>query len=310
MGEGRGVIGRFAPSPSGRMHAGNVFAALCAWLVAKLQGGRVVLRVEDLDAQRSKRHHAQAIMRDFEALGLFWDEGPYYQHDRDEAYEQAFSRLQELGLTYPCFCTRADLHAASAPHAAERFVYPGTCARLSAKERASRLEAGHASWRLRVGQATHSFEDLLQGACSFDLARDCGDFVIRRFDGSFAYQLAVVVDDAAQGVNSVVRGVDLLDSSPQQAYVQKLLGLPESDYAHVPLIVAPDGRRLAKRNQDAAMDALLARFGSPEAVIGHIAHLAGLIDHDEPASPENLLKALTLEELRRALAGKRAIVFE
>ena len=304
------VVGRFAPSPSGRMHAGNVFSALCAWLIAKLQGGRIVLRIEDLDAQRSKQEHIDALMRDFETLGLTWDEGPFYQQVRHEAYVEAFEQLKSGGGVYPCFCTRADLHAASAPHASDKLVYPGTCRSLSERDRESLLAEKPAAYRLSVPDELCVIEDQFQGISTFNLANDCGDFVIRRFDGSFAYQLAVVVDDAAQGVNSVVRGVDLLDSSPQQRYLQKLLGFDEVAYAHVPLIVAPDGRRLAKRNQDAALDALLSRYKAPEAVLGHIAYLTGIIDAEEPVMPQDLLKALTLETLLGRLHGKTSIVFE
>ncbi len=307
--KGRKVVGRFAPSPSGRMHAGNVFAALCAWLIAHLQGGSIVLRVEDLDAERSKRIYIDALMRDFEALGLSWDSGPYFQQGRDEVYLEAFERLASEASVYPCFCTRADLHAASAPHAADRFVYPGTCRSLSASEVQEKLAAKPAAYRLGVPDAQVAFHDLIQGQQDFNLARACGDFVLRRFDGSFAYQLAVVVDDAAQGVTSVVRGVDLLDSSPQQMYIQRLLGLEAVEYAHIPLFVAPDGRRLAKRNADAALDALLERFKSPQAVVGHIAYVAGLIDYDETLSPDDLLGSLSLPDLTARLEGKQKIIF-
>ena len=303
------VVGRFAPSPSGRIHAGNILAYLCAWLVAQLQGGRVVLRIEDLDSERSKSAYAEALMRDLERLGLTWDEGPYYQQNRDEVYAAAFDSLSERGLTYPCFCTRADLHAASAPHPGERFVYPGTCRSLSEEARKELLSVKPAAWRLLTRDCDIAFTDELQGPVSMNLASDCGDFVIRRFDGSFAYQLAVVVDDAEQGVTSVVRGYDLLDSSPQQRYLQDLLGLPHVEYAHVPLVVAPDGRRLSKRNRDAELESLLGRFGTPEGVIGHISYLAGLIPYDETIAPDELLCELTYSKFVESLQGKNQIVF-
>ena len=296
------VVGRFAPSPTGRMHAGNIYAALISWLVAKSQGGRMVLRIEDLDRERSKAAYVDQIQRDFEALGLFWDEGPYFQHDRDEAYAEAFARLEAQGLLYPCFCTRADLHAASAPHRGEKLVYAGTCRHLSAAEVEARRAAGRTpGWRVAVDGRMIAFEDLVQGYYAQKLDRDCGDFLIRRSDGAFAYQLAVVVDDAAQGVNSVVRGVDLLCSTPQQRYLQDLLGLPHPAYAHVPLLVAEQNRRLSKRDRDAALDELLARFGSPRAVIGHIAAVAGLVPEEAPATPEELLKDFLLERFRDGL---------
>lgn len=283
------VKGRFAPSPTGRMHAGNVFCALAAWLVAKSQGGSIVLRIEDLDEERSKPRFADAAQRDFETLGLFWDEGPYYQHDRAEAYRAAFETLRERGLTYPCFCTRADLHAASAPHRGEKLVYPGTCRNLDARARAERALRRRPAQRLIVPERRVDFIDGVQGPYGQDLARECGDFAIMRSDGAFAYQLAVVVDDAAQGVTSVVRGVDLLCSTPQQMYLQELLGLPHPSYAHVPLIVAERDRRLSKRDRDAGLDALLTRFENPQALIGHIAGITGLAPSCDPATPEMLL---------------------
>ena len=291
------VVGRFAPSPTGRMHAGNVFAALTAWLVAKSQGGRIVLRIEDLDAERSKPVYIDAVQRDFEALGLTWDEGPYFQHDRTEAYRAAYDELRERGLVYPCFCTRADLHAASAPHRGEKPVYPGTCRHLSDGERAVRAQQRMPAQRLIVPDREVAFVDQVQRSYAQNLVADCGDFLVQRSDGAFAYQLAVVVDDAAQGVTSVVRGVDLLCSTPQQLYLQELLGLPHPAYAHIPLLVAERDRRLSKRDRDAALDALLARFKTPEAVIGHIAGITGLAPACDPATPEELLATFDLAAL-------------
>ncbi|MBR3691005.1 MAG: tRNA glutamyl-Q(34) synthetase GluQRS [Eggerthellaceae bacterium] len=308
--EGQGVVGRFAPSPTGRMHAGNIFAYLCAWLVAKLQAGRIVLRIEDLDRERSKKDYSDQVLYDLEALGLYWDAGPFYQQDRDEAYEQALYVLEKRGLIYPCFCTRADLHAASAPHAGEHYVYAQTCKHLNAEEIKAKALLRNPAYRLSVCRDTIAFDDLIQGQCLVDLAQECGDFIVRRFDGNFAYQLAVVVDDAAQGVNSVVRGVDLLSSSPQQIYLQSLLGYEQPQYAHIPLLVDETGRRLAKRNKDAALDQLLIRHGTPEGVIGHIAYTAGLIDHDEPTSPQQLLDQLDIAAFENWKGSKKAILFQ
>lgn len=279
------------------MHAGNIFSALVAWLVAKSQGGRIVLRIEDLDRERSKAGFAYAVQHDFERLGLTWDEGPYFQQGREEAYREAYRGLVADGLVYPCFCTRADLHGLSAPHRGEKLVYPGTCRELSAEERGRRGEKRDPARRLMVPDLVVEIDDLVQGIYAQNLARDCGDFLIRRADGAFAYQLAVVVDDAEQGVNSVVRGVDLLCSTPQQVYLQNLLGVPHPTYAHVPLVVAEHDRRLSKRDGDAALDALFERFGTPEAVIGHIAGLSGLAPTDEPLRPEDLLRDFSIEAL-------------
>ena len=272
----RPVVGRFAPSPTGRMHAGNIYAALSAWLVAKSQGGTIVLRIEDLDRDRSKAEYISAVQRDFELLGLTWDHGPFFQHDRDEAYLEAFSALERRGLVYPCFCTRADLHAASAPHRGEKFVYPGTCHGLTAEQIAVKSVRRAPAQRLRVPDDTYSFEDMVQGRYKQNLAHDCGDFLIRRADQAFAYQLAVVVDDAAQGVTSVVRGVDLLCSTPQQLYLQELL---------------------SKRDHDAGIEELLARFKTPEAIIGHIAGICGLAPTCDPATPEQLLATFDVARL-------------
>lgn len=291
------VIGRFAPSPTGRMHAGNIFSALVAWLVAKSQGGRIVLRIEDLDPERSKPGFADAVQRDFERLGLTWDEGPYFQQGREEAYHEAYRRLDADGLVYPCFCTRADIHGLSAPHRGEKFVYPGTCRTLSVEERKRRGEKRAPAQRLMVPDLVMEIDDLIQGVYAQNLARDCGDFLIRRSDGAFAYQLAVVVDDAEQGVNSVVRGVDLLCSTPQQVYLQNLLRMPHPTYAHVPLIVAEHDRRLSKRDRDATLDVLYERFRTPEAVVGHIAGLCGLAPTGESLRPEDLLAGFSVDAL-------------
>lgn len=287
--DGRPVVGRFAPSPTGRMHAGNIFAALMAWLIAKSQGGRIVLRIEDLDRQRSRREYIDGVQADFELLGLTWDVGPYFQQGREEAYRAAYQALKYQGLVYPCFCSRADLHAASAPHRGEKLVYPGTCRSLTPEERARRAAEKDPAVRIIVPHRAYSLIDQIQGPYRQMLDEECGDFLIRRSDGAFAYQLAVVVDDAEQGVTSVVRGMDLLCSTPQQLYLQDLLGLPHPVYAHVPLLVAEKDRRLSKRDHDASLEALLARFGTPEGVIGHIAWLTGISDEDEPATPEQLL---------------------
>lgn len=280
------------------MHAGNVFSALAAWLVAKSQGGDIVLRIEDLDRERSKPCYIEGIMRDFEYLGLFWDRGPYYQSDREAAYEEAYRDLESRGLLYPCFCTRADLHAASAPHHGEKAVYPGTCRHLTFDERIERQKVRNPAMRIAVPDIDYALFDAIQGTYRQNLARECGDFLVRRSDEAFAYQLAVVLDDAAEGVNSIVRGVDLLCSTPQQMYLQDLFGFEHPAYAHVPLITGDHGRRLSKRDRDADMEALAARFDSPEAIIGYIAGMTGIADSCEPTTPEELLARFTLEPLR------------
>ena len=291
------VTGRFAPSPTGRMHAGNIFAALMQWLIVRKLGGRIVLRIEDLDVGRSRASFSDQVQRDFEDLGLTWDEGPYYQQDRGEAYQAAFEELSERCNVYPCFCTRADLHALSAPHRGEKLVYPGTCRNLSPEERAAWGKDRDPSFRIEVPNRSYALDDMVQGRYGQNLARECGDFVLRRSDGLFAYQLAVVVDDAAQGVNCIARGMDLLCSTPQQLFLQDILGYPHPRYAHVPLLVAQRDRRLSKRDRDASLDEMLARFGSPEGIIGHIAGIAGIAPTCDPVSPEGLLASFDVDRV-------------
>lgn len=299
------VVGRFAPSPSGRMHLGNVFSCLCAWLSARSQGGSIVLRIEDLDDRCKRPELAAQLIDDLAWLGLEWDEGPYYQHDRLDLYEDALRQLQDAGLTYPCFCTRAELHTASAPHASDGTpIYRGACRGLSAEEIARRSALRAPATRLRVPAVDDlagdviEFVDRTYGAQCEALATECGDFLVRRSDGVFAYQLAVVVDDAAMGVTEVVRGCDLLGSTPRQIYLQHLLGLPTPHYAHIPLLMSPDGRRLSKRDRDLDLGELRARFGTPEALLGWLAGQTGIAPDTTPRSAEQLVEHFTWDVIR------------
>ena len=206
------TVGRFAPSPSGKMHLGNLFSFLMAWCSARAKGGEIVLRMEDLDPQRTGAEYAALIRRDLLRFGLDWDREVPCQSVRTAAYDEAFARLAAMGLVYPCYCSRAEVHAASAPHLGEsEYVYPGTCRNLTPAERAAKTR--RPAWRLRVPAVEWTVRDGLQGDYTENLERDCGDFVIRRADGVYAYQLAVVVDDADNGVTEVVRGRDLLSSA-------------------------------------------------------------------------------------------------
>ena len=303
--ENKKVRVRFAPSPTGRLHVGGARTAIYNWAFARAMGGDFILRIEDTDPERSTEENVQVILNAMKWLGLDWDEGPevggaagpYFQTQRTDTYAAALEQMKQRGSVYPCFCTRADLHAASAPHRGEKPVYPGTCRHLSDGERAARAQQRMPAQRLIVPDREVAFVDQVQGSYAQNLAADCGDFLVQRSDGAFAYQLAVVVDDAAQGVTSVVRGVDLLCSTPQQLYLQELLGLPHPAYAHIPLLVAERDRRLSKRDRDAALDALLARFKTPEAVIGHIAGITGLAPACDPATPEELLATFDLAAL-------------
>lgn len=291
------VLGRFAPSPSGRMHLGNALSAMLAWLSAKSKGGEIVLRIEDLDPARSREEHAEKIMEDFLWLGLTWDRRSENQSLRGDIYNEALDRLGSMGLVYPCYCSRGELHAASAPHASDgRVIYGGTCRNLTEAERRTKTKAP--AWRLILPEEEISFTDGLQGPQSMNLQRENGDIIVRRADGVAAYQLAVVVDDAAAGVTEVVRGRDLLTSTPTQIYLYRLLGKPVPRFYHVPMLLAPDGRRLSKRDGDLDFSALRKKY-TPEQVLGLLAWLAGLIPQWEPISPEELIPLFSWDRVRQ-----------
>ena len=289
--------GRFAPSPTGRMHLGNVYCALLSYLSVKSRGGRWILRIEDLDPQRSRLDFARWIEEDLHWLGLDWDEGGLdagqwgdcCQSRRTDLYRQAFGQLRSD--CYPCFCKRADLLAASAPHTSDgRVIYAGTCRRLSPAE-VERLGLERCpSYRLRLPDGEFVFEDARYGRQTVNLARDCGDFVVRRADGGYAYNLAVVVDDAAMGVNEVVRGVDLLPVTPEQLYLYRRLDLTPPVYRHIPLLVDAQGRRLCKRDRDLEMGSLRQAGASPQQILGDLGYFAGLLPDRGPATLQQLLE--------------------
>ena len=290
------MTGRFAPSPSGRMHLGNAFSALLAWLSVRSCGGTMVLRIEDLDPARCRAEYADQVKRDLTWLGLDWDVEQTPQSLRAAAYRERFDRLAQLGLVYPCYCSRNELLAASAPHASDgQAVYPGTCRYLSQDERGKKQKMP--SWRVMVPDETVSFLDGLQGEYHENLLRGCGDFIIRRADGVYAYQLAVVTDDAQAGVTQVVRGRDLLSSVPRQMYLQRMLGFQTPQYYHVPLLVAQDGRRLSKREHDLDLGALQGRF-TPEQLVGWLSYLAGLQDAPVSVRAKELAEAFDWRRVR------------
>lgn len=305
--------GRFAPTPSGRMHLGNVWCALLAWLDVRSVGGELVLRIEDLDRRKIPAGAADALMDDLRWLGLDWDEGPYYQSERTDVYAAYAERLQEAGLTYPCFCSRADLHVAEAPHASDGTpIYPGTCRSLTPEQAAEKARLRKPGLRLRVPDAgdpagTVRFEDEVFGPRAECLAEECGDFLVRRSDGVFAYQLAVTVDDALMGVGRVVRGRDLLPSTARQIYLQRLLGFQRPAYAHVTMLLSADGaRRLSKRDHDCDLGFMRGHFGRPEALLGRLAQLGGLRPTDEPVSAAELAETFDWS-LVRAHPGDIAV---
>lgn len=297
------VKGRFAPTPSGRMHLGNVFSCLMAWLGARSAGGTVLLRIEDLDPRAQDPEKADLLMRDLEWLGLAWDEGPYFQSKRTEVYLEAIKELDRQGLTYPCFCTRAELHAATAPHASDgTYLYAGTCRGLTPEQVAQKSLVRPPATRLRVPnaddpQGTIEFRDLVFGPRRETLAEECGDFLVRRSDGVIAYQLAVAVDDGLMGVTQVVRGRDLLTSTARQLYIARRLGLPQATYGHVPLLVAPDGRRLSKRDRDLDLGALREQGVPAEKIVGSLAAAAGLVPRSAQATAEELVGAFSWDAL-------------
>ena len=236
--QNRPVTGRFAPSPSGRLHLGNLLCAMLAYLSARSQGGQFLLRIEDVDIPRCPRALAQQAIDDLRFLGFRWDAPPLYQSARSGVYQDVLNRLRREGHVYPCFCTRAQLHATVAPNLGDtQFIYPGTCAHLTPEEAAERAQTRAPAMRLRVPDETITFTDRVFGAQAENLARDCGDFLLQRSDGLFGYQLAVVVDDALSGVTEVVRGRDILSATPRQIYLQHLLGYPQPAYAHIPLLM-------------------------------------------------------------------------
>ena len=293
------TAGRYAPSPSGRMHLGNLMCCLLAWLSAKSKGGQVLLRIEDLDTVRCPRVYADAIVDDLAWLGLAAD-GPtptVYQSERSGIYQQYYDILLKKGLVYPCFCSRSQLHAASAPHRSDgQVVYAGTCRGLSDAEVARRSLTRAPAFRVQVPDEEIAFTDGHLGRYAENLARDCGDFYLRRADGVFAYQLAVVVDDALMGVTEVVRGSDLLSSTPRQLWLYRELGLTAPQFYHLPLLLAPDGRRLSKRDGDQSLENLRARY-TPQEIIGKLAYVCGLQDTPAPASPQELVSGFSWDKV-------------
>lgn len=310
-------VGRFAPSPTGRMHLGNVFTALLSWLSVRTAGGRWILRIEDLDPQRSKHVWSELIEDDLAWLGLDYDEGglddrgphgPYSQSARHDLYRAALMQLGRIGYTYRCRCTRAELLATQAPHLSDgRIIYPGTCrpAVMPRPEAHTTVEASPgdlpASGAVRLwAEPGHivEFTDGLCGPTSINIARDCGDFVLQRADGAWAYQLAVVVDDALMGVTEIVRGNDLLSSVGQQDYLRSLLGYRTVKHYHVPLLCNSAGQRLSKRDGSLNMESLRRRY-TPHQLIGLLGKIAGINPQGDAMSATELTQLMDWNRVTR-----------
>ena len=290
--------GRFAPTPSGRLHLGNILCAMLAYLSVRSKGGRFLLRIEDVDIPRCPRSLARQCIDDLRWLGFTWDEEPLYQSDRSDVYRDVLDRLTDAGHTYPCFCTRAQLMSLAAPNLGDtQVIYQRTCANLTAEEAVEKAKTRAPAIRLRVPDEEITFTDGLFGRQRENLARDCGDFILRRSDGLYGYQLAVVVDDAISGVTEIVRGRDILSATPRQLHLQRLLGYDTPNYIHIPLLVDHQGRRLAKRDKDLDLTALAQRF-TPADILGRLAFSAGLLDEVRPMTLEALIPLFDWQKVR------------
>ncbi len=297
------VRGRFAPSPTGYMHLGNIWSAFLCWLQIRQAGGTLVLRIEDIDEQRSKKEFADALMADMKWLGLTWDEGPdkggpagpYVQQDRYGKYDAALALLGRKGLLYPCFCSRARLQAIGAPHAGERTVYDGHCFVLTEEER--RQINKTPSWRVHVPDEVISFSDGIYGRFEEYLPESCGDFIVRRADGLYAYQLAVSVDDGEMGITHVLRGRDLVSSTAQQIWLIRFLGYKEPEYTHIPMLIDGEGRRLSKRQHGITVRQLRDAGLDRSSILSYLAYKGGLIREPGRYGPDELLCRCQLSAL-------------
>ncbi len=296
------VVGRFAPTPSARLHLGNLMCALVAWLSARKQGGKILLRIEDLDAARCPfmGENTRYMLDDLAWLGLSFDGEVLYQSARGEIYEEYFNILKDKGLIYPCYCSRAELHATTAPHLSDHApIYDRRC--LLRAARGEQPPAGKKpAFRVTVPDEELGVFDRIAGEYRENLLRDCSDFVVRRADGIFAYQLAVVVDDALSGVSEVVRGNDLLFSTPRQIYLQKTLGLATPSYCHIPLLVDAAGRRLSKREGDGCMETVRQKYKTAAPVLGALAAALGLIARPEPVELSELVPLFDLAKIPKS----------
>ncbi|MDE7087131.1 MAG: tRNA glutamyl-Q(34) synthetase GluQRS, partial [Clostridia bacterium] len=280
-------IGRFAPTPSGEMHAGNLLCALLAYLSVKSKGGKFLVRIEDLDVERCPRSSAEKILSTLDKLGLTGDDPVLWQSEREKVYAEKEKQLAQKARIYPCFCTRAQLHAAEAPRLSDGgVIYSGACRNLTAEQIKERSANRRPCFRVEVPDKEISFTDIMCGKTVQNLKQDCGDFILRRSDGVYAYQFAVAVDDGESGVTEVVRGNDLLSSTPRQIWLMRLLGYTPPAYCHIPLVCDGAGRKLSKSEGDSA--ARLVETYPREKVLGFLAFCAGLIEINRPATLDEL----------------------
>jgi glutamyl-tRNA synthetase len=285
---------RFAPSPTGDLHLGGAWTALASWVLARRTGGTFILRIEDIDRPRVVRGSEERIESDLRWLGLDWDEGPFRQSERGPLYEAALAMLQAAGLAYPCDCSRAEIASvASAPHPGEEAVYPGRCRDLDPARAMRRPPA----LRARVPAEVVAYEDLVVGRVTQDLRREVGDFVLRRGDGVFAYQLATVVDDLTMNVSHVVRGDDLVSSTPRQIWLASALGAAPPRYVHVPLVTSSDGSRLEKRTPGGVVRRLREAGASADNIVAELGHGLGLLESATPASALEVVQSCAGREI-------------
>jgi len=307
------IVGRYAPSPTGPLHYGNLRTALICWLQVRLAGGKFILRIDDLDQQRNKAGSVESITSDLNWLGIDWDVGPnvcssnnkYQQSHRTTLYYDAFKTLEEKGLVYPCSCSRKDIAlAASAPHADDYLgIYPGTCRPQTDTNKPTLTQAKsvNCAWRFTVKHKTIKFTDQVCGEYTQQLGSEVGDFVVKRKDGVIAYQLATVVDDGLMEVTDVVRGADLIDSAPRQIALFEALGFSPPRFWHVPLMTDNQGNKISKREDPESISRWRSQGKTAEQLVGHLARSAGLIETNDAISCKNLLAALNTEGFRQQL---------
>jgi len=298
------ILGRFAPSPSGRLHLGNMLSSLLAWLDVKSLDGEILFRLEDLDPDRSQQEYSKLMADDLDWLGLNWDSGwrpneneEYAQSNRTHKYEEVFYKFSDMGLVYPCYCSRAQRLAASAPHPGEVRDTGCGCKNMSTAHKAEILQTGrHPSYKISVTDCEIAFQDEHCGQQTFLMQAGTDDFIIRRADGVFAYQFAVSYDDAVMGVTRVVRAKDLLDSTPKQIWLIQQMGYTPPTYCHAPLLVTSNGRKMSKRNGDLCMKEL-RKTHSPNQLCGKLAYMAGLINNPDPISAKELIKYFSWDKV-------------